>query len=112
MGDKFDIAEKQLQILAEAVSKSQVKRLESQMGYRTKDVQFVESGNSSRNWAQCRQCKQVIESRSRHDFVSCDCGAISVDGGHDYHRRVGNPKDFEEPSKDYKYKGDWDENGE
>ena len=39
-----------------------------------------------RNRARCRKCGDVIESRSRHDFVSCSCGAIFVDGGTDYFR--------------------------
>jgi len=33
------------------------------------------------NAARCRRCKDTIESRHRHDFVTCSCGAISVDGG-------------------------------
>jgi len=40
-----------------------------------------------RNWAKCRKCRDVIESTYRHDFVKCKCGAIFVDGGHDYYRR-------------------------
>ena len=43
-----------------------------------------------RNMARCRQCKDIIESKFRHDFVTCKCGAISVDGGSDYQRIVGN----------------------
>jgi hypothetical protein len=31
----------------------------------------------------------MIISKHRHDFVTCTCGAISVDGGQDYLRRVG-----------------------
>lgn len=49
----------------------------------------------ARNRARCRKCKTVVESKYRHDFVTCECGAISVDGGNDYFRRVGNPEDFE-----------------
>jgi hypothetical protein len=47
-----------------------------------------------RNAAQCAKCESVIESRSVHDFVSCKCGAIFVDGGHAYLRGGGNPEDF------------------
>lgn len=47
-----------------------------------------------RNSAQCRLCNDEIESKSHHDFVSCKCGAISLDGGHDYIRRIGDPKNF------------------
>jgi len=47
-----------------------------------------------KNDARCRKCGDEIESKSRHDFVTCKCGAISVDGGQDYMRRCGNPEDF------------------
>lgn len=40
-----------------------------------------------RNAAECRRCGDVIESKHRHDFVSCSCGAISVDGGRSYLKR-------------------------
>jgi hypothetical protein len=39
-----------------------------------------------RNIAQCRKCQDIIESKHRHDFVSCKCGAIFIDGGQDYQR--------------------------
>jgi len=42
------------------------------------------------NKAICNICKDEIKSRHRHDFVVCTCGEISVDGGVDYARRVGN----------------------
>jgi hypothetical protein len=32
-------------------------------------------------------CGDEIESKYRHDYVSCKCGGISVDGGKDYLRR-------------------------
>lgn len=37
----------------------------------------------------CNKCDEFIFSAHRHDFVTCKCGAISVDGGQDYLRRVG-----------------------
>ena len=40
-----------------------------------------------RNMAKCAKCGEVIESKSRHDMVWCPCGAIAVDGGHDYLKR-------------------------
>lgn len=52
-----------------------------------------------RNAARCKKCGDVIESEHRRDFVSCKCGAIFVDGGHDYIRRGGEPKDIEELSE-------------
>jgi len=54
----------------------------------------------TRNRAQCRKCKDIIESKHVHDFVTCKCGAISVDGGQDYIKRSGNPKDFMEVKED------------
>lgn len=32
----------------------------------------------------CPTCKYVIYSRARHDFRSCFCGGLSIDGGFDY----------------------------
>lgn len=52
-----------------------------------------------RNAARCTLCGDEIESRHRHDFKSCVCGAIAVDGGKDYLRRVGNLDAFEELSE-------------
>lgn len=37
----------------------------------------------------CKKCDDFIVSKHRHDFVTCKCGAISVDGGQAYLRRVG-----------------------
>lgn len=42
------------------------------------------------NRVQCLDCNDVIESRYRHDFQTCSCGATSVDGGKDYQRILGN----------------------
>jgi hypothetical protein len=47
-----------------------------------------------RNAAQCRTCGTVLESKYRHDFQTCICGKISVDGGKDYIRRCGNEADM------------------
>ena len=40
-----------------------------------------------KNAIRCNICGNEIESKHRHDFVTCKCGACSVDGGHDYLRR-------------------------
>lgn len=47
-----------------------------------------------RNRAKCRKCGDIIWSRDRHHYVRCKCGAISLDGGYDYIRRTGAPRDF------------------
>jgi hypothetical protein len=41
-----------------------------------------------RNAAKCQHCGDVVESKHRHDYRSCKCGRIAVDGGQDYLRRV------------------------
>jgi hypothetical protein len=35
----------------------------------------------------CKKCGDVIYSRHRHDFVTCKCGNVAVDGGQEYLRR-------------------------
>jgi hypothetical protein len=47
-----------------------------------------------RNSIQCKFCDDVIESKHRHDFKTCKCGMVSVDGGHDYLRRCGDYGDW------------------
>jgi hypothetical protein len=48
-----------------------------------------------RNRAKCKLCDDIIESFHRHDYVTCKCGHISVDGGNDYHRcRAGDWANF------------------
>lgn len=42
-----------------------------------------------KNQAMCKICGDIIESKTSHDFVTCSCGALSVDGGHEYIRRIG-----------------------
>ena len=49
-----------------------------------------------RNRIKCKKCGEIIESTSRHDFKFCKCGAVAVDGGKDYLRRVGSKEDYEE----------------
>lgn len=35
----------------------------------------------------CKKCGDVIESTYTHDYKTCKCGAVAVDGGHSYLRR-------------------------
>jgi hypothetical protein len=41
----------------------------------------------------CLKCDDVIESKYRHDFVTCKCGNAFVDGGSDYTRYGGSSLD-------------------
>ncbi len=36
--------------------------------------------------AKCKACGDIIESKHRHDSVTCKCGKIFLDGGNDYFR--------------------------
>ena len=63
-----------------------------------------------RNSVKCLDCHEEIESRNRHDFVTCNCGAISVDGGRDYLKRSGRLGNYvdtslshEEPREKYEW---------
>lgn len=40
-----------------------------------------------RNAAGCLLCGDVIESETTHDFRTCSCGNLSVDGGLEYIKR-------------------------
>ena len=44
-------------------------------------------GRIIRNAARCKLCGDVIESTYTHDYVTCSCGNLSVDGGYEYLRR-------------------------
>lgn len=60
------------------------------------DYTLVSNGGKLiyRNSAQCVNCGEELISFSRHDFNTCACGDISVDGGHAYMRRVVNSGNF------------------
>ena len=51
-----------------------------------------------RNAIKCKDCGDEIESNFTHDFRTCKCGKVAVDGGHDYLKREGTSEDFEELS--------------
>ena len=53
----------------------------------------------------CLKCNTIIFSRNVHDFRSCPCGAISIDGGFDYTKISGNADDYETIILDLKLDG-------
>lgn len=54
-----------------------------------------------KNMVKCKKCGDIIESTYRHDFVTCSCGEVSVDGGHAYLRRCFKDDDsYEELSEE------------
>ena len=58
------------------------------------------------NKIKCKKCGDIIESIYRHDFKYCKCGAVAVDGGKEYLRRLGFKDDYEELSEVEKTKND------
>lgn len=50
------------------------------------------------NEAECKKCGDIIWSSHQHDYKTCSCGAIAVDGGMSHVGRSGNPEDAIERS--------------
>jgi hypothetical protein len=62
------------------------------------------------NKCQCRKCGDIIESKHRHAFVRCGCGAIFTDGGTSYIRRGATDlNDIIDMSESYEeeYESNW-----
>lgn len=55
------------------------------------ELNLPETKRITRNAARCDTCGDVIESKYRHDFHTCQCGNLSVDGGLDYTKRALTP---------------------
>lgn len=53
-------------------------------------------GDIYSNEAKCLMCNDVIRSKNRHDFVTCKCGNLSVDGGSWYARRAYSTNQWED----------------
>lgn len=45
----------------------------------------------------CPKCGDTIYSRARHDYRSCSCDSVFIDGGFDYVRMGWHPELGEEP---------------
>ena len=50
------------------------------------------------NKIKCKKCGDIIESKSTNDYKKCSCGAVAVDGGKNYLKRIGNEEYYEELS--------------
>jgi len=46
----------------------------------------------------CKKCEQTIESNYQHDFKTCLCKSISIDGGIEDGRILGNLNEMEDRS--------------
>jgi hypothetical protein len=71
-------------------------------------IQNIKRGDLARkiikNAIRCLSCRDIIESKSIHDFKTCNCCKVSVDGGHDYLQRSYPPGD---PSEWYEDLSEW-----
>lgn len=56
-------------------------------GTKKQERERLSVGDIFRNSAQCLSCGEILISKSRHDFVTCSCGRLSVDGGSWYAKR-------------------------
>ena len=50
----------------------------------------------------CKLCGDAPYSTHRHDYKTCKCGEVGVDGGMDYLRRVGNSANYKDISIEWK----------
>lgn len=57
-------------------------------------------GDIYSNAAKCLECNTVVRSKNRHDFTMCPCGALAVDGGSWYAKRMTNGE-YEELAEIY-----------
>ena len=66
-----------------------------------KEREKIGVGDIWSNQAKCGHCNETIRSKNRHDFVTCSCGKLHVDGGSWYLRRAGDIDNYEELSENY-----------
>tara|TARA_R110000803_G_scaffold13142_3_gene37125 strand:- start:993 stop:1400 length:408 start_codon:yes stop_codon:yes gene_type:complete len=50
------------------------------------------------NQVRCLICKDEPCSSRKWDFQRCECGAVAVDGGMEYLKRIGKPEDYRDMS--------------
>lgn len=65
---------------------------------KTKCKDIIVNVTIVKNRVKCSKCKDIIESKHRHDFEWCSCRTIAVDGGKDYLKRSGDIDNCKEMS--------------
>ena len=59
-------------------------------------VRYVQTSHA----VQCKQCGEIVESKSNHDYRMCKCNTVGVDGGITCTNRViGDPLKMRDVSK-------------
>jgi hypothetical protein len=51
--------------------------------------------------ARCLKCGDLLESKHRHDFITCSCGCLSLDGGLAYRRVLWRGGEYDEVVENY-----------
>ena len=51
------------------------------------------------NKVKCVYCGDILESKNNNDFKKCSCGAVAIDGGHEFLKRIGSEEDYIELSE-------------
>jgi hypothetical protein len=74
------------------MSKKQLKVTDYQ-DFTTKDMSIEDRrklnvGDVWSNEAKCLSCGDVLRSKNKHNFITCSCGNLSVDGGSAYTKRL------------------------
>jgi hypothetical protein len=64
----------------------------------------LDVGNIYENKIECKNCGWVIRSKNRHNYVTCRCGDVSVDGGSWYQRIIGKQDGYINHITYFKYK--------
>lgn len=50
----------------------------------------LDIGDIWSNAAKCLGCTEIVRSKNRHDYVTCSCERVAVDGGSWYAKRACN----------------------
>lgn len=91
IGDIFGITRERVRQLRNSGLRKLLKFIEEDAGM----VLKIEDDRIIVPAVQCNICGDVVYSRTKHDYRSCSCGHVAVDGGFDYFKVVGNEDDFE-----------------
>lgn len=64
----------------------------------------LDVGNIYENKIECKNCGRIIRSKNRHNYVTCKCGDVSVDGGSWYQIITGKQDGYVNHITYFKYK--------
>ncbi len=71
---------------------------------RTHERRLLDVGDIYINQVRHTTCGWLIRSKNRHDYQTCKCGKLSIDGGSWYTKLVGDVENAEYHIVMYKYR--------